>query len=761
MSNAILMWSLAYLLLPQVVLAGPLSTVSLSPYLTDKIPKCAQQCVGSYISDNFRTSTCRYKQDLKCLCTSKSISGLTLGEGALSCLASYCSEEVLEERVGLYSLCEGIKSARPMTHGTLTVTHVVPTTVALTSHSSTKTLPHSIGLPRATSSKVPHSTPAHSSSTRSTTSTHHTSSAHSSSATHSSSIHTTTRTPTTKSSSSPISSSVSIAVAPLPTFETHIPSPSTTFIASPASSSAAPKPPRNLTTPQIAGVTVAGVASAALAFGVLFCIFCFRRKDRKTRNSGSSFGGDKIVHTRPGSRNLSTTALVTGAGAETGAEDPERGFGNSTFVIARERNGENRTSRWSFWRRSTKPEEIGLAVGPEMMQTTPPTEHAQVHDEAPASATSYRTTSQLLPEKPIYPTYSLFPHPQTLRVVNPTTSPVSPQSPDSAETRFTDVAGPSTKPAPRGRLSVDTSQRSLQQKPRTVRPSGSDPFLDSHSDPQGLVASGIAGGLAPSPWSQSLHPVRKPVPALRPSGAPNLQPSAAWSKPSLQIPSTYAGRPTYGVPEQSRVPDPTWGSKQRNSFARPTTQCSNASHTSFEDDGEDDEPTNAQPVLSPVAESPKIRSPPGAVRYPKIPGTIPPLSTRRPSPESPTRQPPPRNPKRALAAQATTGKNANIPQPQVAELYGSPVSPKAMWAVQPASTESLTGSASGRRASNAPSAKSAKWQILVQPGLEGGIDGGSSPAREKPSSSPRSGKTGESYVSGGELTPSTPKKDRR
>ena len=731
MSNAIFQWSLALILLPRVILAGPHSTASLSPYLTNNVPTCAHRCLESYIADNFRSPACRDQQDLNCLCTSKSASGLTLGEEALSCAASYCSNSVFEASVDVYELCAHVNNARPMTHGTLTATQVIDTTIALTSHSRTTTFPHSIRLPYFPPSSVTLSSSTHSSSSLPTAIT--IAKSLTTAITTATSLPTVTITATSLPTLS-ISSPVSLPLAPHTTHKTPVYSSSTTSKASPASSSATSKPQPVLTKPQIAGVTVAGVASAALAFGVLFCIFCLRRKDKKRRNSGSSFGGDNIIPSRPGSPGLPAA----------GAVDPEHGdrsFGDGGAQERKILTPENFVSRWSFWGKSTKPEEIGVAVGPEMMHSTPPTRHGPSRDEAPASAGSYRTTSQLLPDKP---TYSLFPQP--LRVVNPSTSPVSPQSPDSTETRFTDVAGagPSGKPAPRGRNAFDTSQRSLQQVPKGVRTSTSDPFLDSHSEPQGLVFSESHSGVGMSPWTRSLEIVRKPVPARGPPGAQYSQPSAIRSKPSLQIPSTYAGRPTYGVRGQSSVPDQSWGSaaKRRNSFARPATHYSTASDTSFEDAGEEDDAPTAHPVLSPVVESPGVRSPPGQVRYPKIPVTIPPLNTRRALPETPTRRPPPKNPKRAIVAQANKGKTVPIPQPEVAELYGSPVSPKAQWSSQPHSRESLKGSTNGNRDSSAPSAK---WQILVKPGLEG-LEGASSP-KAMPTSSPRSGKTGESRVS--------------
>lgn len=710
MPNAILKWSLAYFLLPRVILAGPNSTAFLSPYLTDVVPTCAHRCLQSYIANEFQSPSCREEQDLDCLCRSNSASGLTLGEAALSCAASDCSESVLEASVNVYELCAQVKNARPMTHGTLTATQIVATPNVRTFHSSTTTSPNGIGSASSSPSGVTPSKSTRSSSLPTAITTTTTSSS-----------------PSTSSQPSTISTSRTTTQTTSTPFRSSSSSPSpVTFITPPASSSAVPKPPATLTRPQIAGVTIAGVASAALAFGVFFCLFCIRRKDRKKRNSESSFIGDKTFHSRPGSPGPSRD----------GAADLERG--NATFIHGGAQEGnvtssENDANRFSIWRDRTGPEEIGVAiVGPRTMPTTPPTTYTPLHDEAPASASSFRTNSRLLPEKP---TYSLFPQP--LRVVNSSVSPVSPQSPDSAETRFTDVvvAGPSGKPPSRGHHAMDTSRRSLRQMPKVVRPPESDPFLDSSPGPSEAIISEHRTGVGPSMSPRSSETKRKPVP------------SATKSKPSLQLPRNYVGRPTYGVAKQIG-PAPqsrgTSAAKRRNSSVRPATHYSTASDTSFEDAGEDDEITTAHPFLSPVAEIPRGRSPPRPVRYPKIPGRVLPLNPRRPSPESPTRRPPPKNPKRALVVQATPAKHPEIPQPQVAELYGSPVSPKAGWNqfpsqeslgnIQGPSSESLIGPINDTRDSNAPSAK---WQILVKPGLDG-IEGTSS-SKDRPTLSPRSG----------------------
>ena len=696
MSNALLLWSLASLLFPHLVLAGPHSTASLSSYLANVVPTCAHSCVESFILENFHSTACRDGQDLTCLCTSKSASGLTLGEGALQCTASRCTNNVLEHTVDVYEICAGVENARPMTHGTLTATQIYPTTIAHVSHTRTS-LPHSIGLHLPTHTGIIFPSSSNSSISLPTA------------------INTATKPKSSRDPRGSRKTSVSFAsasptVSKLAHSSSILPS-STIFTAAPATSSVSSKPQPVLTKPQIAGVTVGGVASAALAFGVLFCLCCVRRKDRKRRNSGSSFGGDKVLPSRPSSHGSSGMVF----------RDLEHGDRPVAHSAARERRDAiptNSVARWSFWRKSTKPEEIGVALGPEST-TMPPTRHEAAHDEAPVSAASYRTTSQLLPDKP---RYSLFPPP--LRVVNPTISPVSPQSPDSAETHFTDVAGqrPVSKPAPRGRNAYDTSQAPLHQGPKAARPSHSDPFLDSHGGTQSSMQSELRSGVGATPFTRSLQPVQKPVPAHSPPGGPRFQPATVRSKPTLQIPSTYTNRPTYGIVEdESHLPNQSWGmaAKRRNSFARPQTNYSTASDTSFEDGGDEDGMPIAHPVLSPVAESPKVRS----------------LShdiTRRPSPESPTPRPPLRNPQRGRA------RNVLIPQPEVAELYGSPVSPKAQWGGHPRSKESLRRDSDG-------TTHSAKWQILVKPGLEG-IDGANSP-REQAASSLRSGKTGESRVS--------------
>ena len=450
------------------------------------------------------------------------------------------------------------------------------------------------------------------------------------------------------------------------------------------------------------------MASAALAFGVLCCIFCFRRRKSQKRLSGSSFGGDKVIGSHPGSPNLPPAAVRD-------SDDGRRASGLLVSEGQQLRSLPSATdeNRWSLSGRNTRPEDIGVAVAHRS--------HLEPsHDDTPVSATSYRTTSQLLPDKPVY---SLFP--PRLRVVNTGTSPVSPQSPDSFGDLFpiSADAGRPSKSAARGRNTLDTSQRSLHGENRKIHPSASDPFLDSHKDAEGLIYAGEINGSGTTAWTRSLETLRKPVPARQYRREQTHQPLMTRSQTTVQMrdPSVYVGRPTFGVStEQNKPVEQAIRSKpkRKSSVDRRSTFYSSASDTSFEDAGEEDEMPTRHPVLSPLTDSPRLRSTPGVI----IPGTVAPFNlSRRPSPESPTPRPPPKNPLRAIVAQKAHQRR-DIPRPDVAELPGSPV------------TSPVSPLARINENTQGPdSPRSAKWKILVGPGLEG-IDntGAQSPRATEP-----------------------------
>ena len=686
--------------------------VSLSPHVATIVPHCAQQCLKSFIAHNFPRNVCRNQQHLDCLCSRKSVSGFTLGEGALQCVASSCSTQVLRgSELEIYELCKDISSALPMTYGTLTATRATITTEASTPSSNSRTRTHQRTMATPESMPVPSTTPE-SIPVPSTTPESIPVPSTPESITASFPGLSTSLVPTSIATAASWTNTLSSdTTSSIPSSSTDSTTSSTSVIAPTATSRPAPAAKPTLTKAQIAGVTVAGVASAALAFGLLFCIFCCRKRKPNKRLSGtSSFGGDKVIKTRPGSPDLPPPII----------QHHEHGHSASN-LLAGERLQANdipaagERSRWSMSRRNTRPEDIGVAVahGAKLEPS-----HEDDHD--PAGATSQRTTSRLLPDKP---TYLLFPPKQAqLRVVNPGNSPVSPQSPDSfnATSPISADIGGTQKPAPRGRNASDTSQRYLQHGDRVLHASLSDPFLDSHEVAEGLIPAGTTIGAGPISGTRSLETLRKPVPARQYQGIQTHQPIKKQSQPvQIRGPSAYVGRPTFGESsEQIRPAEQAVRSNaHRKSFNnRPSTIFSTMSDTSFEDAG-DDEEMPSHPVLSPIAESTKVRSPPGKVTYPKVPtSTAGSFYARMPSPDSPTPKPPPKNPLRKIVAQQQY-RSGDIPQPDLAELQGSPVDPP----VSP-----LAGRNVNSQFPDSP--RSAKWQILVGSGQEGIENTGPTPS---------------------------------
>ena len=454
-----------------------------------------------------------------------------------------------------------------------------------------------------------------------------------------------------------------------------------------------------------------------MAFGLLFCICCLRRRRSAKRRSGSSFGGDRVIETRPESPGLLPAAV----------QEHQIGHRPNSFSVSEQRQpnttrSADERSTWSLSRRNTRPEDIGVAVA--HVKDLGPS-----HDDTPASAASRRTPSQLLPDKP---TYLLFPPPQPqLRVVNPANSPVSPQSPVSFNTSSPVSAdiGRSYKPAPHGRNALDTSQAHFQQENKVVHKSTSDPFLDSPKDAEGLIYAGEMAGTRPKAWARSFETLSKPIHAQQSYANSTLQPIRDRSQ-ALQIrdPSVYVGRPVFGVSsEQNRPAQQALRSsaRRKSSNKRPSTvSLAISDTTSFED--EDD--VLAYSVLSPVTESPKMRPQPGKIVDPKFHGTvIESAYLRRPSPESPTPRPPPRNPLRAVVAQQRY-RSGDLPQPDVAELPGSPVTSP----VSPLARRNVN--------SQAPdSPRNAKWQILVGSGHEGIENAGPTPSPRRTEPTTRSG----------------------
>ncbi|KAL3456366.1 hypothetical protein BJX64DRAFT_46222 [Aspergillus heterothallicus] len=140
--------SIAYILILLVYFTQGAETTVIS--LLDLMPKCAAQCIESFISTEYPRNACTRGCDLDYLCTTNTTSGYTLGEGALRCSLSLCSMEVAMS-FDTYSICDSVPGALPRTHPTIvatigptanpTSTATRPTTVITAESDTTDTRP--------------------------------------------------------------------------------------------------------------------------------------------------------------------------------------------------------------------------------------------------------------------------------------------------------------------------------------------------------------------------------------------------------------------------------------------------------------------------------------------------------------------------------------------------------------------------------------------------------------------------------------------
>ncbi|KAI4151634.1 MAG: hypothetical protein L6R39_001973 [Caloplaca ligustica] len=472
-----------------------------------------------------------------------------------------------------------------------------------------------------------------------------------------------------------------------------------------------------LTKPQIAGVTVGSVAAAGLVFGLLALVFCLRDRRKKRRRSDASFGNDKIVIDEP--RGPSPPAPPPSGPAFQDVEYGPQDVGPGEPFRAQAEIARPHSNQWNFWRKSVKPEDIGVAVA----QTPLPHAARDPSPITPMSAASYETTSRLLPDKPIY---SLYPPPLRISSHNQDVSPVEGPGPVAAGFGRA-LPGLVPKPVPRGRGIMNTSQIGLHLSHPALRSVSSDPFLDSPSSDQPAdsrqfptLPAQRARAAPPNPafvhYGQRAEPAevqRKPVPArLPPDNSLRTDPSIErldWGlNAPLQTTAPAAEPPV--VPSVHQPAQRKSSGKRKFSGKRPMTFLSNASDTSFEDADSDDEPPPLpQSTLSPVVESPASRPRVVGVRYPVIP----------------------------TSATESLSVNRTIRQVRREEMELSPASDRSMGRARarpktPSPTDKalpkvpeLAGTELRERqqapdsSRNSPKPGSAKWNVLVAPGLEG------------------------------------------
>lgn len=106
--------------------------------LYDMVPDCAKDCVDSFIKSEYTPLECTSPSNIKCLCRTKTSSSLTLGEAALSCVLSVCSQTVIAKSKA-YHICDSVSEALPKTHQTITATVFSDMSTMMTSDARTTT----------------------------------------------------------------------------------------------------------------------------------------------------------------------------------------------------------------------------------------------------------------------------------------------------------------------------------------------------------------------------------------------------------------------------------------------------------------------------------------------------------------------------------------------------------------------------------------------------------------------------------------------
>ncbi|KAK3328374.1 hypothetical protein B0T19DRAFT_189126 [Cercophora scortea] len=95
------------------------------------VPSCAKQCFHSFILANFDSSVCGESPSLQCLCTQTGTTGYTIGEGAVLCTVAEsnrgtCSGVDTNTVSVGYNMCGNVANAASRTHPTIVATLVAP-----------------------------------------------------------------------------------------------------------------------------------------------------------------------------------------------------------------------------------------------------------------------------------------------------------------------------------------------------------------------------------------------------------------------------------------------------------------------------------------------------------------------------------------------------------------------------------------------------------------------------------------------------------
>ena len=325
-------------------------SICLPSDLLAAVPDCAANCLLDFALTNYQDNTCPFTSSLTYLCTSTTSSGLTIGEGSIQCIVSRCTGDELTI-LNSYNTCDSVPGAIPKAASVITAT-IQPASTASPTAMDTP-LPPIIGNPTTTqdvtsivmASGIPSLAPPPAASSN---------------------------------PSEPTSSSFSSTDTLQPSSTTGSGGSSSTNTSTAVADRAAPS--AGLSSGSIAGI---GIGASLLTFGILALIYwrCQRREKLKRRRSTRwSMHG---ARTPPPNYDLPPDVPPTTTVPET--EFLAAPTSTQRFYSAAPAEEKRR----SFWRRSIKPEDIGVAVSPHVNEASSPT-----------SFSSQRSMMNLLPKVP-------------------------------------------------------------------------------------------------------------------------------------------------------------------------------------------------------------------------------------------------------------------------------------------------------------------------------------------------------------------------
>ena len=362
-----------------------LTNTCLPQSLLSVLPNCGITCLSNFVSHDYQGASCANTSDLNYLCTQPNSSGLTIGEGGVQCVVSFCAIQDQAD-VTVYNICNGIAGAQPRTARTITVTRVpsaTSTSISAPTSSVMNTLPATIGIPTSTED-VSTIVMATESPTWVTA--------------------TPVPAPSTAGAQSTISSNTST---------------NANGSGSPEATSSAMVIPNQttsrsrLTTPQIVGIAVGGAALVVVALGMLLLVFWMRRRRQNRRRSQRR---SRLVEQTPPPNYQSppkrTVPTFDSISSSLAMPNTNGRFYATTPLEEKK----------SFWRKSIQSDDIGVAVSPKM-----PVEYS------PASASSEKSLSLLLPTAPAA---ALWPAPLDMKATRDRRRYT--HRPDSAATEFDD-----------------------------------------------------------------------------------------------------------------------------------------------------------------------------------------------------------------------------------------------------------------------------------------------------------------------------------